>query len=502
MTESHLNPDQLADYLDKKRSAKQSFSSAGDNDPAAQVAQLFSKEQAPQLSAAARQRMEDRILQAVPSQPAPARIIPIGLTRLAAAAAVIVFMVLIPAVSDSAVPGDVLYGAKRITEQVELITAPLLNRRADVYMRLAKRRADEAAILLDRGIFSNELVNESLANLKQASIAEDVEATDTNQAIEIYAVLEYVANSASLMSLDNGNSLDVLATARADNSLIALPTSTTTPEADALIVDASPTAPASSPDAPITITMSLTPTQTTTMTATPSPTATTTSTTTATPSSTPTRTPTTITNTPVPTVETPTPPAVVLQPDITRVGYVKANGRVNVRETPNGTVITAVEPYTPVQIVEISDDNQWMHIILPNETEGWISRSLIMLGNAPNTPAQNANSGNASGGNPPDSPGNSGNAGNPPDNPGNSGNAGNSGNSGNPPDNPGNSGNAGNSGNPPDNPGNSGNSGNSGNPPDNPGNSGNAGNSGNPPDNPGNSGNAGNSGNSGNAGNK
>ncbi len=90
--------------------------------------------------------------------------------------------------------------------------------------------------------------------------------------------------------------------------------------------------------------------------------------------------------TPLPPSDTPSPlppsdtPAPTLTPTPARVyGTVNANTAVNVRNSPNGTPITTVQPGERVEILGESEDGGWYNVRLETGQEGWISASLIEL---------------------------------------------------------------------------------------------------------------------------
>ncbi len=423
MTKRRLNPEELAEALDRRLDE----APTPDDDPLVQVAQRLADEQPPVLSAAVRRRMEQRVLGAAGDQSASARVYRFPrrwVTLASAAAAVLMVLFVVPLVSAAAVPGDVLYPVKRAGERVQLAAAGVFDRQAEIYLQLAQRRADEALTLLDRGTYMESLVDESLRNLEQVAVYSDGRSTDVGRTVEVFASLEYVAGAAAQQGLLPPQTDDIgerLATAQADDRLL-LPTQTPT------VTQTQTPSPAA------TQTASVRPTRT----ATPAPP-------TATATRRPTETPT------IEETETPAPPPTAT-PDLLQqldAGFVDAVDRVNVRANPDGDIITVAEPLTTLAIVSRSGD--WVQVELPDGTQGWIAARLVSEGAPPpdnpgrgNPPDNAGPPDNPGRGNPPDDAG-------PPDNPG----RGNLPDNAGPPDNLG-------RGNPPDNAG----------PPDNPGHAG------------------------------
>ncbi len=61
------------------------------------------------------------------------------------------------------------------------------------------------------------------------------------------------------------------------------------------------------------------------------------------------------------------------------VGFVAADSAINVRNRPNGAVITSLPPNRSVLILEANSDGTWFSVELPDGSAGWVSASLLRV---------------------------------------------------------------------------------------------------------------------------
>lgn len=272
---------------------------------ALQIAVLTAKLKSPQLPEARIEALEQRLLAQAPAR---RRIIHVRfqpVLRLAAMLA-IVFLALLGtgagavAASANAVPGDFLYGLKRLWEAIVLALTPLTGQADDLWLQFADARLDEIEELSARGQITPTALNDLHDALQQAALLADAEtaAVVTAYTTELKTRLAPLRDVSNTMDLEENwdriFSFTVPEPNRVENPS-PMTASTPLPEA--------PTATAARPE----------------NTFTPSPTITLTPSATATqePSSTPTpRVPATATRTPLPTT-TPVPPTASLTPSAT-----------------------------------------------------------------------------------------------------------------------------------------------------------------------------------------
>ena len=286
---------------------------AADLKPVLQIALLTKRLKSPEMPAASVDKLENRLRERMVVNAKPkvvrGRFTPLG--KLAAMIAIIFLVGLgsgagAVAASSNAVPGDWLYGLKRLWEAIILALTPLTGQVDDLWLQMAERRLDEVEELAKRG----QLTDSSLFDLYTA-MAQSITLADADTRPQL---ISYLAEAQTALATiqpqpeDQTLYADVIGltvpTIRDDGSLEAPP--------------ASP--PSESITATPTQTLTLTPTTSPTATETPIeqreilPTLTATETETATPTSTwtprvpatATRTPT-LTSTPVRPTDTPTP---------------------------------------------------------------------------------------------------------------------------------------------------------------------------------------------------
>jgi uncharacterized membrane protein len=97
-----------------------------------------------------------------------------------AASFVLVLLIagIVPA-SAGSLPGEPLYGVKRLVEGVELALAPAPDAAARLRLQHAERRAFEALALLERGQFDATLLDEALTELRNAEQAASPELEES-----------------------------------------------------------------------------------------------------------------------------------------------------------------------------------------------------------------------------------------------------------------------------------------------------------------------------------
>jgi hypothetical protein len=99
----------------------------------------------------ARLRVRARVLASVPALPAPRRRLPRAALALAAAGLLTLGGAVAAMAAPLALPGDPLYGLKRLEERIELAAAGTPERVETVRLRHATIRTDEARALEARG---------------------------------------------------------------------------------------------------------------------------------------------------------------------------------------------------------------------------------------------------------------------------------------------------------------------------------------------------------------
>jgi hypothetical protein len=350
MTNRPHNPEELADYLDTVLPPGASTPGQSDDDPLVKTGLRLANETHPEPSLRTATRIQARLLAEVnTSQQRPhTRIRRISQRALALVASLtlVVLIFMLPTTVSASVPGDWLYPVKRTMEHLELAMASS-GTEADVYLRHANQRAEEALILLERGELSTTLFEEALENMTLAAqVIRNTSQTPTphlvGQTVQIYILLDYIVVEAARQNIVDDATIVTLSTdlegTRRDAELL-LP-------ATAIPIEATAT-----PKAPADVS-----------------------------TQTPMMTPTPFTLSPAHVeaiVETPLATAIFAFPEGESV--------VNVRVGP-GTWFTQVEtiqPGTQVEVIGENVDSTWLHIRLPDGTEGWVAAGLLVIGQAP-----------------------------------------------------------------------------------------------------------------------
>jgi hypothetical protein len=178
VNEPRLSPafdDILADCLDAVLSGSQTIAEclqhypdyADELKPALQIGLLTARLKSPEMSAERVDALELRLrTQSVQSTQMPAAsarprnvsniiYMPLGISRLAAAIAVIFILALgsgagLVAASADDLPGDPLYGVKRLWETIVLTFAPLTGKSEALWLHIANSRLDEVISLSDQ----------------------------------------------------------------------------------------------------------------------------------------------------------------------------------------------------------------------------------------------------------------------------------------------------------------------------------------------------------------
>ena len=328
MNESRSTPefdDILAECLDALLRGRQTIADclerypdqASDLKPALQIALLTSRLKSPELSGdrvdALEANLRSRMVARPPRKMIQLPVIPVAISRVAAAVAIVLLLAFgsgagLVTASASSLPGDPLYGIKRLWEAIVLVIMSLTDQLDDFSLHLAEVRLDEVKELDGDG----RLNQSALVDLYSAT-AKAVSYADT--APEQTAVIQYLDEAKNTLQTVHPSSeampvyqdmLTLMTLVRRPDGSLQAPSSDTPPSLNAPVVTPTNT-PTPTPTATVTLTPTLTATPTDSDT--PSPTATDTSTATPRIPPTPTRTPSpspTMTLTPT---ETPTPTA-------------------------------------------------------------------------------------------------------------------------------------------------------------------------------------------------
>lgn len=352
------NPEELAQYLDELLQSSTMLSTAGADDPLVEVALQLAHDKPPQLSKNARARMLEKVHQSTAHAPSakPKRTISFPVQAILRWVAVFVMFIIfmgniaVPAMADS-LPGDILYPAKLTIESIELSLATSDTTRAEVFIRQAERRLDEATKILRANIVNEQLIVNAIDNLESAN-----QLKPTNPMIQgqIASTLNRTDNLIEQIAEIEPE----VATTLYPQLLAISPTTEPT-----LIAEESH--PVSEPTTTATVTHTPTWTFTPTYTHTSVPTLTSTST----PKPSPTN-----TDEPTPTLSYES-----------YIGVVSATTNVNIRTLPttDSEIIQQVTPGTIVTIVSKSIDGLWLRIDMKDKQRGWIANSLIIEGTIP-----------------------------------------------------------------------------------------------------------------------
>ncbi|MEO8610512.1 MAG: DUF5667 domain-containing protein [Chloroflexota bacterium] len=317
MNELRLSPEFdniLADCLDAVLLGQQTIADclhaypdyADELKPALQIGLLTARLKSPEMAAEQVDALEMRLRAQMSTAPARPRNIsnisrlPLGLSRLAAVVAVVFILALgsgagLVAASADDLPGDPLYGVKRLWETIVLALAPLTGQPENLWLHIANSRLDEVISLSDQG----RLTESALVDLYKATYQishyhyEGVDAA----AIIAYFNRAFLAFTNRIKAPIGAEAvfkdvLDAVSPARIQNNVVIPLTNEIPPSLSSVPVPlASAVPPTAIPsDTPVPTT---TPSATPTATNTPTPTATATYTTTPTP-----RIPATATRTP------------------------------------------------------------------------------------------------------------------------------------------------------------------------------------------------------------
>jgi len=139
--------------------------------PALQIGLLTARLKSPEMAQSSVEALEMRLRGQMPAVGPRRNVIalPLGMSRLAAAIAVIVILALgsgagLVAASADDLPGDPLYGLKRLWETILVAFAPLTGQPGDLWLRIANTRLDEANALSEQG----RLTEDALVDLYKA----------------------------------------------------------------------------------------------------------------------------------------------------------------------------------------------------------------------------------------------------------------------------------------------------------------------------------------------
>ena len=152
--------------------------------PALEVAVLTARLKSPEMPSASVDALEQRLLQQAQTQ-YPARVIRPQFRQWSKLAAMIGITLLCllgagggtVAASANTVPGDTLYGIKRLWESIILLLTPLTGQLDDLWLRLAETRLYEAEQLALRGELSDEALIELYYAMSQSILLADAETT-------------------------------------------------------------------------------------------------------------------------------------------------------------------------------------------------------------------------------------------------------------------------------------------------------------------------------------
>ncbi len=169
---------------------------ATDLKPLLQTGLLTSRLKSPEMPAARIDALEDRLRGQMPNlRSAQSRVVQgqfSSLAKLVAMIAVVLFFALgaggsVVAASSNSLPGDPLYGLKRLWEQIVLLLVPLTGELDDLWLRLAQTRLYEAEQLAARG----ELTDAALVDLYE-SMVQSIALADEQTLPQVEAYLDEV----------------------------------------------------------------------------------------------------------------------------------------------------------------------------------------------------------------------------------------------------------------------------------------------------------------------
>ncbi len=164
---------------------------AADLKPALEIGLLAVRLKSPEMPQASMDALEKRLLLQAQAQFSPrvvrGQFMPLG--KLAAMIAVVILCLLgagggTVAASANTVPGDTLYGVKRMWEAIILLLSPLTGELDDLWLRLAETRLDEVEQLAQQG----ELTDEALIELYHA-MAQSIALADDSTTPQVVLYL-------------------------------------------------------------------------------------------------------------------------------------------------------------------------------------------------------------------------------------------------------------------------------------------------------------------------
>lgn len=279
--------------------------------PALQIGLLAARLKKPEMDAGSVEALEMRLRgQMLAQARPPVRSAIVPFSKLAAMVA-IVFLLTIGAgggavaASANSLPGDPLYGLKRLWEAIILALSGLFNNADDIWLHLAETRLKEAEDLAENGLLYRDVLVDLYNATEQAMTLADVQT----------APLVVVFLHDAEQRLENLPTTAATEPVRAELLLLVMPGADGRPRIPALNAPEVETK-------PVTFTPTATPTPTLTLTATPTQTASVTASATMTPSSTATLTPSSTATSRVPATATRTPtltasPTPTITPSIT-----------------------------------------------------------------------------------------------------------------------------------------------------------------------------------------
>ena len=164
--------------------------------PLLQVGLLTTRLKSPEMPAAGVEALEARLrgqMAVAMPRPAASRVRQGRFTPLAKLAAMVAVVLLLAlgagggavAASSSSIPGDPLYGLKRLWEQIVLLLSPLTGEIDDLWLRLAQTRLYEAEQLAGQG----RLTDEALVDL-YAAMAQSITLADEATTPQVVVYLE------------------------------------------------------------------------------------------------------------------------------------------------------------------------------------------------------------------------------------------------------------------------------------------------------------------------
>jgi hypothetical protein len=155
---------------------------AADLKPALQIGLLTSRLKSPEMPSISVDRLENRLRERMTSNAKPkiVRLRFAPFAKLAAMIAIVFFVALgsgagAVAASSNAVPGDWLYGLKRLWEAIVLALTPLTGQVDDLWLHMADRRLDEVEELSQRGQLTDSALLELYMAMAQAITLADAE---------------------------------------------------------------------------------------------------------------------------------------------------------------------------------------------------------------------------------------------------------------------------------------------------------------------------------------